>query len=195
MCAELYSFWKHVRTCQSFPILTSQKYRKYLYYAWDIQIIFDCSNDTKATKICICLSVPCASIKSTIVLSKGFAYRKYIGPCSLITLWQGKTYDLSKKQKQMSMYLILCTSAQAFTASIFTDSFRGKVKCQKKNFMYNQFIPIRLLNKQIKSYIFVKLCAGQSITYEIPFINIIKLRMKGQKPKKTSICHLHLYRL
>lgn len=47
--------------------------------------------------------------------------------------------------------------------------------------MYNQFIPIWLLNKQIKSYIFVKLCAGQNITYEIPFLNSIKLRMKGQK--------------
>ena len=40
-------------------------------------------------------------------------------------------YDLSKKQKQMFVYLILCTSAQALTASIFTDSYRGKVKCQK----------------------------------------------------------------
>ena len=47
--------------------------------------------------------------------------------------------------------------------------------------MYNQFIPIWLLKKQIKSYIFVKLCAEQSITYEIPFLNSIKLRMKEQK--------------
>ena len=95
----------------------------------------------------------------------------------------------------MFVYLILGTSAQALTVSIFTDSYRGKVKCQKKKFMYNQFIPIWLLNKQIKSYIFVKLCAEQSITYEIPFINSIKLRMKGQKPKKLSIFHLHLCRL
>ena len=61
--------------------------------------------------------------------------------------------------------------------------------------MYNQFIPIWLLNKQIKSYIFVELCAGKSITYEIPFINSIKLRMKRQKLKKWSIFHLHLCRL
>ena len=51
--------------------------------------------------------------------------------------------------------------------------------------MYNQFIPIWLLNKQIKSYIFVKLYVGQSITYEIPFINRIKLRMKWQKPNRA----------
>ena len=33
----------------------------------------------------------------------------YIDLCSLIALWQGKIYDLSKKQKQMFMYLTLRT--------------------------------------------------------------------------------------
>ena len=55
-------------------------------------------------------------------------------------------YDLSKKQKQMFVYLILCTSAQALTASIFTDSYRGKVKCQKK--IHVQSIYSKLIIKQ-----------------------------------------------
>lgn len=62
-----------------------------------------------------------------------FSYRKYIGLCSLIALWQGKIYDLSKKQKQMFMYLTLRTSAQALTVSIFTDSYRGEVKYHKNH--------------------------------------------------------------
>ena len=48
----------------------------------------------------------------------------------------------------MFVYLILGTSAQALTVSIFTDSYRGKVKCQKK--IHVQSIYSNLITKQAK---------------------------------------------
>lgn len=47
----------------------------------------------------------------------------------------------------MFVYLILRTSAQALTASIFTDSYMGKVKCQKKK-IHVQSVYSNLIIKQ-----------------------------------------------
>lgn len=97
----------------------------------------------KQLKICICLSVSCASIKSTCQT----VFRIEITLAHVLFLLCGRErYMISVRSKTNVRALILCTSAQALTVSIFTDSYRGKVKCQKK--IHVQSIYSNLIIKQ-----------------------------------------------